>query len=80
MNFKGNEITCQKYRVQLIEKKVLKSINLNVNKVLIIHYENKTKIYPRYSKIYLEYIQNMSLFHSKPKTTLLLYVLPKIYK
>jgi len=38
---------------------------LNVNRGLIIHYENIFKIYIIYSKIYLKYIQNTSLFHKK---------------
>ncbi len=43
-----------------------------VNRVLIIHYENILKIYLVYFKIHLEYIKNMPLFHSKLKNTFLL--------
>jgi len=50
--------------VQLIE---FLNFYLNINKVFIIHYENIFKLYLVYYKIYLEYIQNMLLFHNKFK-------------
>jgi hypothetical protein len=44
-------------------KNVKLFIYLNVNKVPIIHYENRLKIYLVYFIIYLKHIQNMPLFH-----------------
>ncbi len=57
------QIVCKK-KVQLIEfcKKSFKCEH-----GALIHYENILKIYLLYSKIYLEYIQNMSLIHNKLK-------------
>ncbi len=62
---------CQKKKVQLIEIYII--IYLNVNRVLIIHFENILKIY-------LKYVRNMPLFHSILKIILLLQVLLQIYK
>jgi hypothetical protein len=53
---------------------------LNINRAFIIHYENILKLYLIYHKIYLEYIQNMLLFHSKFKNTFLFQMFLKIYK
>ncbi len=54
-------------------KKLKFLIYFNVNKVLIIHFENILKIY-------LKYARNMSLFHNIFKNIFLPQVLPQIHK
>jgi hypothetical protein len=68
-----------KWHVKTIRCNVLNFKNiyyLNVKWVLIIHYENIIKLY----LLYLKYIQNISLFHSKILNIFLFEILLKIYK